>query len=79
MKIVFVAAAAAVLAVGGVASAQMAAGSKSDAMATKMSPADTKKIEHCKAMSHDAMAKNATCAKMMKLHPAAFDYSPMVN
>ena len=53
------------------ATAQMAAG-KMAAMAAmakmaKMAPGDMQKVDHCKAMKHDAMMANATCQKMMKL------------
>ena len=44
---------------GSAATAQMAA--------DKMAPGDMKKVDHCKAMKHDAMMANATCQKMMKL------------
>jgi hypothetical protein len=33
----------------------------------KMAPGDMQKVDHCKAMKHDAMMANATCQKMMKL------------
>ena len=50
---------------GSAATAQMAS-DKMAAMA-KMAPGDMKKVDHCKAMKHDAMMANATCQKMMKL------------
>ncbi len=43
-------------------------GMKSDKM-MKMSAADTKKMNSCQAMTHDAMMKSASCKKMMKMHP----------
>ena len=46
--------------------AAMAAMAKMAKMA-KMAPGDMKKVDHCKAMKHDAMMANATCQKMMKL------------
>lgn len=46
----------------------MKGGMKSDKM-MKMSAADTKKMEACKAMPSDKMMKNAGCKKMMKMHP----------
>ena len=60
--------------IGSAATAQMAAG-KMAAMAAmakiakmaKMAPGDMQKVDHCKAMKHDAMMANATCQKMMKL------------
>ncbi len=41
----------------------MAAGSM------KMSKAQMKTMNSCKAMSHDMMMKSAKCTKMMKMHP----------
>jgi hypothetical protein len=40
-----------------------------DAMMAKIPAADRPKVEKCMAMSHDEMAKNATCMKMKKLYP----------
>ncbi len=37
----------------------------------KMSAADMKEMEACSAMSHDAMMKDAKCAKMTAAHPDA--------
>jgi hypothetical protein len=48
------------------AMAKMAAMAAMAAMA-KMAPGDMQKVDHCKAMKHDAMMANATCQKMMKL------------
>ncbi len=48
--------------------AMMKDGMKPDKM-TAMSAADTKKMNACQAMTHDAMMKSATCKKMMKMHP----------
>lgn len=65
---------------GTAAAAQMAASSPmaADAMATVPAAAQTK-IVKCMAMKHDAMMKNATCMKMMKLYPAAFAGSASSN
>jgi hypothetical protein len=46
---------------------QMASGSMK--AGKKMSAADTKKMDACSAMSHDAMMKDSKCAKMMKARP----------
>lgn len=63
---------------GGAALAQTSAMMKSDgamktdSMAAKpmaMSPADTKMMKSCKAMSAEKMAKSAACMKMAKAHP----------
>jgi hypothetical protein len=35
----------------------------------KMTPKEMKKMDSCKAMSHDMMMKNAGCMKLMKMHP----------
>jgi hypothetical protein len=40
-------------------------------MAGKMSDKDMATIKMCKQMSHDAMAKDAKCMDMMKMHPDA--------
>lgn len=74
MKILFAVAVAAAM-LGSAASAQMA----TDAAMPKMSAATMKKVDRCKAMAHDAMMKNATCMKMMKLYPAAFSGSVSSN
>jgi hypothetical protein len=40
-------------------------------MAGKMSDKDMAAMKMCKKMSHDAMAKDAKCMDMMKMHPDA--------
>ena len=35
----------------------------------KMTAAQTRQMKKCQAMTSDMMAKNKTCAKMMKMHP----------
>lgn len=47
----------------------MAAQGKMGAKITKVSPAMQRKMAACNAMSHDAMVKDAGCAKLMKAHP----------
>ncbi len=46
---------------------------------TKVPAADMKKINQCKAMKADAMAKSTMCTKMAKLYPAAFSGSASTN
>ncbi|HEX7855122.1 MAG TPA: hypothetical protein VF503_15645 [Sphingobium sp.] len=45
----------------------------------KMSAADTKKMDQCNAMSHDAMMKSASCKKMMKMHPDSMKSDGMMK
>ena len=45
----------------------------------KMSAADMRKMKSCNAMSHDAMMKNAGCAKMMKAHPDMMKQDDMMK
>ena len=45
----------------------------------KMSAADMRKAKACNAMSHDAMMKNAGCAKMMKAHPDMIKHYDMMK
>lgn len=40
-------------------------------MAGKMSDKDAATVKTCRGMSHDAMAKDAKCMDMMKMHPDA--------
>ncbi len=47
----------------------MSSGAMDSGSAMKMSPMAMKKMNKCKAMSHDMMMKNAGCMKMMKMHP----------
>ncbi len=46
-----------------------------DAMMAKIPAADRPKVSKCLGMAHDAMAKNATCVKMMKMYPDNFNGS----
>lgn len=57
--------------------AMMKDGMKSGSM-MKMSAADTKKMNACNAMSHDKMMKNASCKKMMKMHPDMMKHDSMM-
>ena len=45
----------------------------------KMSASATRKMKACNAMSHDAMMKNAGCAKMMKAHPDMMKHDGMMT
>ena len=45
----------------------------------KMSAADMKKVKACNAMSHDAMMKDAGCAKVMKAHPDMMKHDDMMK
>lgn len=71
-RFMLIATAAAALAAGSPAVAQM----QSDSMSSgkmmsgkKMSAADKKMMTKCQGMSHDMMMKNKGCMKMMKMHP----------
>lgn len=55
----------------------MAAHGKMAAHSMKMSPAMQRKVTACNAMSHDAMMKNAGCAKVMKAHPDMMNHGTM--
>lgn len=35
----------------------------------RMSAADTRMMNNCKAMSHERMMRNRGCARMMRMHP----------
>lgn len=62
------------IAFGGPALGQtpMTPDTKTAASATmKMSDADKKVWTNCKVMSHEAMTKDAGCARIMKAHPDA--------
>lgn len=55
---------------------------KSDSMKSgsmKMSAGSMRKMKTCNAMSHDAMMKNAGCAKMMKMHPDMMKHDDMMS
>jgi hypothetical protein len=57
---------------GGVAAAQTPAGkpdTSTTAPAAKLSAPDTQTWDRCKTMSHDAMAKDPDCARIVKAHP----------
>ena len=71
MKSIKLMCAAAMLAsvVAAPALAQMASGSMMSGDHMKMSKMDQKKMAKCNAMSHEKMMKNASCTKMMKMHP----------
>jgi hypothetical protein len=58
---------------GGGAFAQGSAMKPADGkmMAGKMSDKDMATMKMCKEMPHDAMAKDARCMDMMKMHPDA--------
>ena len=58
---------------------QMAAHDKMASGGMKMSAANTRKMKACNAMSHDAMMKNAGCAKMMKAHPDMMKQDSMMK
>ena len=49
----------------------------SSSMAPKMGKMQMKQMQKCQAMSSDMMAKNKTCAKMMKMHPEMMNSSGM--
>lgn len=55
---------------------------KSDSMKSgsmKVSTGSTRKMNACNAMTHDAMMKNAGCAKMMKAHPDMMKHDDMMS
>ena len=60
--------AALLLLAGAPAFAQSAMASH-DPMMSGMSKKDMKMMKHCQGMDHDAMMKNHSCMKMMKMHP----------
>jgi hypothetical protein len=50
----------------------------SNAMA-HMSAADTRRMNSCKAMSHDRMMRSATCQRMMRMHPDMMHQDSMMH
>ncbi|MEO7027191.1 MAG: hypothetical protein ABI056_06515 [Caulobacteraceae bacterium] len=56
---------------GSTASGSGSTSSGSGAMSSSkpMSASQTAQMKKCQAMSHDAMAKSASCTKMAKMHP----------
>ncbi|MBV1686780.1 hypothetical protein KRR38_03605 [Novosphingobium sp. G106] len=53
-------------------------GMHSGAMA-HMSAADTRRMNSCKAMSHDAMMRNASCRRMAQMHPDMMHHDNMMK
>ncbi len=69
------------LAVGAPAFAQdaMAPQNQMSSSAMKPSPKLQRKAKACNAMSHDAMMKNAGCARLMAAHPDMMKHDSMMS
>ncbi len=67
------------LAAPAMAQDNMSSGAMASSSSMKMSPMMMKKMNKCKAMSHDMMMKNASCMKMAKMHPEMMSGDSMPN